>query len=163
MSAHRRYRREGVYFPDMVGLHAALVDAGQLMLCLDALLQSRGLLDVELVPRRGPSGHRQLPAVSVRDAIRGLHSAAEVFRRAAQVAERAEQAVDQVGLLFDAAEASNDDEAVSRCMDLYDVCTRIAAGMAPVRREKLTAARAALRAAEGKKARGEDGDGRSAG
>ena len=152
-SRRRRLHHEGVYFADTSGLRGALIDAGQLLLCLEALLSERGLLDVELVPRRGSGQHAQ-SAVSVREAIEGMHSAVEVFNRSASVVRRAWQAMEQCGVMLDAAEAAGDEQASARWLLAYDVCARLADDESPVRRDVLTAARAVLRAAQRKKGRG---------
>lgn len=142
----RRFHHWGMYFPDTSGLRGALIDAGQLTLCLEALLGKRGVLDAELVPARGVGSRRPEPAVSVRDALGALRSAFEVFSECAAVVERAWQAMEQCGVMLDAAEATGDEQAASRWLLAYDVCARLAGDESPVRRDVLTAARAVLRA-----------------
>lgn len=156
----RRYAHEGVYFPDMHGLRAALIDMGQLTLCLRGLLRERGLLDAELVERRGtgqrpsggPAGPHSLPAISVREALEALESAYRVFSNAASVIQRVEQAIEQCGLMFDAAEAMGDERAQEGWATAFNVCANVSVGACPVPRAETKAARAALRGRDRDKA-----------
>lgn len=147
----RRYAHEGVYFPDMHGLRAALIDMGQLTLCLRGLLRERGLLDAELVERRG-TGQRPLPSISVREALEALESAYRVFSNAASVIQRVEQAIEQCGLMFDAAEAMGDERAQEGWATAFNVCANVSVGACPVPRAETKAARAALRGRDRDKA-----------
>ncbi len=156
----RRFHHWGVYFAETSGLRAALIDAGQLTLCLEALLGKRGLLDDELVPARGVGSRRPEPAVSVRDALAALRSAFDVFSDCTSVVERVWQGQEQLGIMLDAAEASDNALAVSRWLLAYELMSRITDDRSPVRRGALTLARATLRARERerKKARESGGD-----
>ncbi len=164
----RRFHHGGVYFADTSGLRAAQIDAGQLTLCLEALLGERGLLDVELVPARGVGSRRPEPAVSVRDALAALRSAVGVFSDCASVVERVWQGQEQVGVMLDAAEASDNEAEVSRWLLGYELVSRIADDHSPVRRDALTLARATLRVrapapAERARERGSRGKGNRSG
>lgn len=165
----RRFQHEGVYFAETSGLRAALIDAGQLTLCLRDLMRVQGLLDAELVPARGSGRHAQPSgsaaaehsAVTVHDGFEALESAYRVFSDCASVVERVWQAQEQVGLVLDAAAtAGGDSTAAVRWLEAHELVWRIGDDDSPVRRNVLTAARAALKARERKKARGSGGDGK---
>lgn len=164
----RRFQHEGVYFAETSGLRAALIDAGQLTLCLRDLMRVRGLLDAELVPVRGSGRHAQPSgsaaaehsAVTVHDGFEALESAYRVFSDCASVVERVWQAQEQVGLVLDAAAAAGGDSEAVRWLEAHELVRRISDDDSPVRQSVLTAARAALKARERKKARGSGGDGK---
>lgn len=150
-SGRRRYCHQGVYFPNSSGLHGALIDLGQLTLCLEALLSQRGLLDAELVPRRDRATP-PLPAISVRQAMEALSSAHDVLAKAAAVVDRVDQAIEQCGVMFDAARVVDDEqEQQRRWAVVFNVLVNVAADTCPVPRAQTAAARQTVRQSHQKK------------
>lgn len=146
MKRRRRFSHRGVYFSEMAGVRAAVIDAGQLPCCLMVLLRDAGLLEARVrVPKVRSSDPDR--TVSVREVLAGLDSAARVFQDCAAVVERVWQAQEQCSTMLDAGEVAGNELVASRWLFAYELAARIADDMSPVRRVALTAARAVVRRA----------------
>jgi hypothetical protein len=144
MTRRRRFAYQGA-FSDMRGLHAAVMDASELLLYLHTALSESNLLDV-------PIGVAQWRVLTAREVLTALELSAQVFADAAAIVDRVNQARDQCRLMLRAADAADSEETFTYWLQMFALVSRIASGRAPVPREVLSAAQVIVRAHQRKTA-----------